>query len=53
MYFGTQKAQFRFTPVPRKIEFGHNGSTDTENFKNTDKVHSPDIIAQFDTNSLP
>jgi len=35
------KAQFRFAPVSRK--FSHNGSTDIENFKNTDVVHSPDI----------
>lgn len=52
MYFGTHKAQFRFAPVPRKIGFSHNGSTDTGNFTNTDIVHSPDIRVQFEINSL-
>jgi hypothetical protein len=50
--FGTQKAQLRFAQVPRKIGFSDNGSIGTENFKNTDTVHSPDIRVQFEISSL-
>ena len=45
LYFWAHKAQFRFAPVPRKIGFSRNRSTDIENFKNTE-------IVQFEISSL-